>query len=452
MPPARPPTFPGQEPDAPQAYEIHIRAGYTTVAPVPPSSLQPSDSFGHPMSDTVDGTLRVPAGHEISLSFRLREQGANLVVHDHRVVPIRLFPDRDACDAIGASDAEYVNAVVSNFRGVIESRTLKSTVERIATLCSLFPRARVLIPVPNLSKANLVQAQLTPSLEKRVRGPGTGAGTLNGTCWVTSFAQMLKQDPADWDLVLIPELARSTGKVAQDAFVRFGEFAGKLFGFASTDDCVHASLPRIAGPVVHRETKPRVGVQMAWLSPRAVTVQHKSSTRKFKETGYYRNVNRNQFIAAVARGFRDGKVLRYGVPMDQGVPAIRGGQHPSIVILVETKEHGQVLQHLLGDTAVLVTLDDDPGKYGPGIYITTVASTLNPWIEADVVIVASGELALLNIPEFPPCRQNPDDADVLIIDFLDLGDTRMMQARLDRYRAGYSRGWRDAPWSAPGDS
>jgi len=173
---------------------------------------------------------------------------------------------------------------------------------------------------------------------------------------ISSFTiiESCRSDPGNWDLVLIPELARSTRKVAESAFLRFAEFSGKLFGFAHHDDCIRTSFPSIAGSVVYRETRPRVGVQMAWLAPRSVKIRQESATRKFKESAYDINRNRNEYIAAVARNFAKGDVLRYGVPLSQDRPAVRGGQSPAIVILVETVEPGRVLQRFLPE-GVLAT-------------------------------------------------------------------------------------------------
>ena len=90
---------------------------------------------------------------------------------------------------------------------------------------------------------------------------------------------------------------------------------------------------------------PELGVRVLWLpTPDSALIDREATALAFKRKAYWRNTNRNDFIAAVARTFAKqdlGKLGEYGVPFQGYEAVLRNAPLTNVAVLVASTEQAR---------------------------------------------------------------------------------------------------------------
>jgi len=218
-------------------------------------------------------------------------------------------------------------------------------------------------------------------------------------------------------------------------------------------------LEVLAGSVIHRLGAENVGVRVLWLpTPHGPKIDKETTALAFKRKAYWRNTNRNDFIAAVARAFVShdaGKLGEYGVPFWGYEPALRHEPNTKIAVLVASTEQAREMAKRLPEWKVVNCVpNNDAGKVEStdadmtgtqGTIITeTAAGKDGTEGLADVVIRAGGGTGKLCFTDFPPALDN-DARNAILVDFTDDFNERAVQDAKRRQREYDLLGWESEP-------
>ena len=388
----------------------------------------------------------------------LLAEGHEVKQKDFRKPSNRLKPDEDVVALTRGEDRTMVRAIEGCYRGQVEVRSFNQTVAALLLIVRLFPKARILILVPTNSMARNLVHHLKPELGGRIRRRRPNEKPAAKGCLVSTFAlfRFWSQHYPDegepdrnWDLILLPDPLRSLGKVALAALVRFSFLACRLYSFiqpqAALSQRERVQLTAVSGPLIYRVPKVRVGTQLLWVDVPNCGVVRWTSPLEWKREAYWHNTCRNEFVAAVARAFSRGdvgKLRKLGVRVEGGVPDTRGGKSPVVAVLVESSEHGRELQKLLGWPVFSYpsSTSETQQERTPGVIVTATRAERRG-LTPDVMVVASGSPALLNLERAWPKTTEFDDSEVLVVDFRDGYDAKMKSAADDRAKDSEQRGW-----------
>lgn len=388
----------------------------------------------------------------------LLAEGHQVKQKDFRKLNKRLKPDEDVVALTRGEDLTMVRAIEGSYRGQVEVRSFDETMAALLLIIRLFPKARVLILVPTNSMARDLVHHLKPTLGGRIRRRRPNEKPSAKGCLVSTFAVFRHwnqhfpdegERDRNWDLILLPDPLRSLGNVALAALVRFSFLACRLYSFiqpqAALSQRERVQLTAVSGPLIYRVPRVRVGTQLLWVDVPICGLVPWTSPIEWKRDAYWHNTCRNEFVAAVARAFsrRDiAKLRKLGVRIEGGVPDTRGGKAPVVAVLVESTEHGRELQKLLGWPlfAYPPSNSETQQERTPGVIVTATRAERRG-LTPDVMVVASGSPAKLNLEKAWPKTSEFDDSDVLMVDFRDGYDAKMKSAAADRAKDSEQRGW-----------
>ena len=474
-------------------YTVKLGTGFSTI--FPPPSFEFAQLFryqvkkfecGGPLGyrelkethepwTVVDDELVLPTPLMSLLQQCLTSNGHAVHVTDWRQASKRLELDEDVKDMARGDDRTVVRAVEAHDRGQIEVCGFLATVAAIVLITRLFPRARFLILVPTTSLvrdlayylkdelADEFGSRLQVRLPNRVPPMARANMVLISTPAVYRNWQQSHQDDVDegqdhnWDIILLPDPLRSLGTVALAALSRFSFLDCRVYSFVPRQTKLRSRervlLTAISGPLVYRVPGLKVGTQTAWLDAPATKPQSTDSPVERKRHAYWGNRRRNEYVAAVARAFSTGDIRRlrkYGIPIQNDLPLVRGDDSPKVVVLVESSEHGRAMQELLPGWPLYTRYDRSPKTTAAGMLgsIVTATRAEQRGLTPDVLVVASGAPALLDLERAWPTTEGFDDCDVLVIDFNNESDPTMREAAALRQKQSLRRGWSIAPWAS----
>lgn len=333
-----------------------------------------------------------------------------------------------------------------------EVRSLDRRLGILAEWRDQFPELHLLIVVKNKSWARAIAAELSHKIDSPV---SWGGGERSTQTWthVDGVSTFPGRSYRDWTLVafLDAELVRS-----QTALDQLTAMAGSVrLGFLTRDERELPTMDRailecIFGPVIFRDSQIEnaTAVAVAWLdSPSDRTLEARNRLQA-KRDCIWHNDARNRLVAGVASAFEraDRAALRrhgLGEAVDWISQAHSFVGH-SVMIVVETVEHGRELQKQLPDWQLRATSLRSGEELEPVLgtrSIVTLSRASKSFVTADVVVyaAATGE----RWPEsHGPQGELLGGGRMLVVDVADDHDrelARQTQCRAGDYR---HRKWR----------
>jgi hypothetical protein len=465
---------------------VEFNSRYSTIAPPPPSEYRNLLSYSH-RSFTAGGAcgyLEMFESEEMWVleapdRVRLLTPMMQLVIEQlakegHEVACVDLRdpktdPKLDTAFYALTRDTDraVADAIKTYERAQIEVRGFEDMIAGAKLIRKLFPKAYILILVPTKSRARDICWQLAKASNFKVNLQPPSRMPVLSPCLVSTpkpFIFWRENNPDEnlglkkenWDIVLVPDPLGSCGEIPREALYRLCCSSCRIYSFlpmrATLSDRDRLFWQSICGGIRYRVPLPKVGTQMAWLRPPNSAVLARASPREWKQYAYYKNRRRNEFVASVARSFARGDISRLrknGIPFRNNVAQTRGDNTPHVTVLVESSEHGKEMMALL-EGWPLITLgaeSPDPNELTAKGSIMTITCADRRGLRADVIVVASGSPAQLNLEKNWPRTDEFDDQDVLVVDFFDEADIKMRNAAQLRQKFGLRRGWTMADWS-----
>ena len=350
----------------------------------------------------ADGTLTIPAGCAPRLIADLRKAGHRVTVDDHRGLH-QLAEEHDFEFYGLASDEQRrrCDRIISNRQFVL--RTSPATAyETMGLVTRLYPKARILIPLPKTTKdiVNRVTMHMADYVGGNI-GRGIGIGCdCNQRVATCSYFQFSLTNPAEWQVVLLPDADHAVKKHIADGIEPYD--CQRVYGFYTPDAALtqrdRLRLEMLAGPIIDDDRRDAAGgrtVSVVFSTSGTGSVTLGQDPLDRKRHGIWQNPVRNQHIAEIARALAGGDVaaLSLHFRVDRN-PELFSGNSRSIVILVESPEHGRELAQLLPDwelvTATDVDTDLQNGSVGNRRIVTQLAANKLRDLAADVLIRVDG--------------------------------------------------------------
>lgn len=437
-------------PTPPHEAVCDILFGEETITAAGPRGYESRNQLFR-VGNKCDGGISFPPPLVAVMCDRLKAEGAEVTIRDRRDYS-RLDVDPQAMRRAEYDEAVIAKAIAENEYGQIQVQSGEETYQHIAFISRLLPKAQILIRVPTHGAAKSLQRKLNDKYDVRARWFRQGGPRSRIAIGTAHWMRTWRFDSRD--VMLLPEPHRMLSTTALNEMRYPPRGCRRIYSFIRADrkwtNAETVVLQSFSGPVIVRRFPPCVGVWQLILSTPSFASPTETNGVEFKRQAYWRNQRRNEFVSAVARAFAicdAPRLRRYGISFTDDEPNIRGGATPNVTVLVESPEHGhELLSRLPGWT--LRRLDrSDEGKAtqtsgeSQGV-IATVACAVKYGVQADVLIVASGEPAQLHLSDFPPRRGTGEERDALIVDFDDRHSEEMDRRFRKREHDGLRRGWR----------
>lgn len=400
----------------------------------------------------IKDRMAVPAGLVPRVRQVLAEYGYHVKLTDHRKFTERFAVDEKFVRRLQGDDRRLVDAVRREPLGQIEVNSFTDMILTMRLLVYVYPKARVLILVATKTLARKIRTKLYDmAFGFDVQLMGHGWPRVSPRCMVSTFAPMDTFRPDAWDVILLPDPSGTVGDWNTGAMARLHNYSDKeslrLYSFLQPGTRLgrrgRVRLEAMAGQMIYRLGPEHAGVRVLWLpTPDAPKIGKDVPALTFKRKAYWRNRNRNDYIAAVARAFlnRDaGKLAEYGVPFRGHKPVLRNAPDTKVAVLVASVEQArEVANRLPGWKVVDAVVTETLGT----IITETVAG--KDGLAADVVIRAGGSMGVVCFKGFPPALDK-DKRDAILVDFTDGFDERAAQDAKRRRREYELLGWESEP-------
>jgi len=396
--------------------------------------------------------MGIPTGLVPAVVKRLKESGKQTVVKDHREFGPTHNTSQQVLSEADEDDRRLLQAVEQHPLGQIEVRSTSKMMDIMHLIRQFFPKANILIPVSTRKFAWYLWRELRGFAGSGVRLNRGSWPTKPPPCMVTTYMPLETCIPEHWDIILLPDAAHATHKLSSGAMGVFVGSPCRCYSFVRPGQQMgrrsRIRLEAMSGQVIYEIEPGKPAVEVLWVQPPQQDPNRcERRSLEWKQTTYWHNTLRNQFIAEAARAFaaKDVKRLRAcGVRFQDGEPALANSETPKVVLLVESIEHGRELLKRLDGWALLDGAADgrnytDSGARGEIITATRAAAS---GLDADVVIQAVGGAGTGVFRNTVIERSTAADSlPAIIVDFADSGDDMAAADVRDRYRAYKRLGW-----------
>ena len=452
------------------------------VLSFPATRFQPGGPLGYrqvPRSERAyrrnsEGVLVIPTGLLALTQQKLNEAGWQVVVQDQRRLDSWVAPSPETLNRAQGAVQAFWQTVAREPKGVFEAGSQGEVVELIASICRLFPRARVMIALNGTRKK-------LQSLRRQLVRAGAGeVYLLNAYPWPWAGGRLVCQlghlNDADkspdrlFDVVILPSALQALGAVYRGSLARLSRqrVYGFVPGHAALSPKARLDLQAMIGPFLPRAQDFRgaeAAVTVHWAQPPWSPPAGEVSALERKRQAYWHNDARNAYVAAVAGALSESNrehLWKYGLMLvDDDASLSLDGNLPAVTVLVESTEHARELRLRLPGwdlvsglpRAERMTPVTNPCKVRPlaKTLLTYVAAAKLTDIDSDVLLVAGGEWPTA-LRAFPP--RNPARRQALVIDLADDFDPLAKEAVRSRLRAYAARGWKaegEPPWAVRSD-
>lgn len=370
----------------------------------------------------------IALGHVTRVYDWLKRQGHNVRMVDDRASG-HAFESECIEPSLEAWELpEIVTAVRRFSEGSIEVADSHDAIRQAEELIRLYPEANTLLIGKTHDRAKSIRSfldELLPTLKVsllRRTGPRR-VRTRKRVVAVTSL-ETATGEPADvWDLILYPEL---TGVLTEQGLevarhFRQGPFK-KRYAFHRESHRLtlreEIVLEAIAGPTILHRSDPSTTVRLHQVrAPHRKKIVKASGHADFYRQAVWTNEKRNERIAGLVRKILDGRrddLRRERLLGDDERSPLREGYEPRVAILVANVEHGIELQQHLPSLPIERRGDRHVVRVSR---IVTLARAKTSRLTCDVLVVASGDPALLTHDVFPGPEARPDrDVMVVVLD------------------------------------
>ncbi len=410
----------------------------------------------------------ITAGQVPRVQQFLIDHGYRVKLTDHRKFTAGFVVDEKYAQGLVGDDRRLVDAVRREPLGQIEVEGFTDMILTMRTIIYLFPKARVLILVSTKTLARKIgwklnEAALDFDVQLRLRGwPKTSP-----RCMVTTFTSMNRFRADAWNVILLPDPSGTVGDWNVKAMAGTHDYDNKdslrVYSFLRPEAQLgrrgRIRLELMSGQVIYRLGPEHVGVRVLWLpTPDSTKIDNDVPMLTYKRMAYWRNRNRNDHVATVARAFADkdaAKLEQYGVRFRDGEAVLRHAPNTEIAVLVASTEQAKEISKRLPEWKVVDAVPNKAGKGTgtgevdrqgtPGTIITEAAAGKHG-LHADVVIRAGGSMGKSCFTGFPPALDS-DKRNAILVDFSDGFDERAAQDARRRLREYELLGWESEPVS-----
>lgn len=287
-----------------------------------------------------------PAGLFQRVVRHLKGRGHELKLEDYRdLAALMPAPVFEEVEALRPGQDQILVAVAGSDGGQLVGGTGSGKTFLITQICRMYPTLRIVVVSPRRPVVATIHENLIKALGSAAVGKYGGEGHQAGTprrVSVSTVRSLLKAPIRDCDLLLFDEVHA----VGHNQVAEMLAYVGKArkFGFTATPegrgDGAELVIEALFGPVLVRIPYDEA-VRKGLVSPIQVHRYHVRSAEVgpmtgpivcCKRNGYWRNLARNEMIAAVARGS----------PEDE-----------QVLIMTETLEHAILLHKLLPEFQVV---------------------------------------------------------------------------------------------------
>lgn len=377
-----------------------------------------------------DGSVTIAAGSVPRITTELQKTGYRVTIDDQRTLPLVVKThDADFYRNLNDEQRRLGDLVVNNPQFVLET-TPQTAFQTMGIIASLFPNAQIFIPLSKVTTAacNQVIYEIAKYVGGNV-GRAQGIGCVcNGRVAVGSYQQFSLSNPADWDIILFPDAELAVTKNVADGAGPYQNH--RLYGFIAPGSKLskreRLRLEGLAGPLIIDDQNGALKiptVTAVFCCSRTCPLRIPSEPLARKRVGIWQNETRNRLIVDVALAFSDGddEALCSHFRIDQDLSVFSAGRR-SVVILVESSEHGRMLAQLLNGWELVTAENIDRYRRYPANFrqtiVTTIAASRMETLIADVLIRADGGVGSVR-----PTMPAPSFAETcprsLIIDFVD---------------------------------
>ena len=409
-----------------------------------------------------NGELRILAGHAALVKRVLEHAGRSVLVQDQRQFSPKATPCMQVIEESHGSVRGFLEIVAREPRGLIEVHDQTDVLGLTARICTLFPAARIYIPVATRRQVGWTRRALQRILRAPVNVYEDYAWPWEGGRLVCTLRMFDRHHDSDLEVVICPEASHA---VVPAHFRAFGGLPfQRVYGFrragVALSDRSRLQLQGLFGPVVYRSPDPQgpqASVLVHWCTPPENHLPRDCTALERKRRLSWRNDRRNDLVAAVARALRDGdreRLWQPGLFLGEEDEVLLSAPTRSVAILVESTEHGHALCRRLPGWALwdAPPVPLAPGDLPPGVQSIWKLGTLDrvivtlvqaSWLESvytDLLIVASGEGWPNALPGFPPRLVRPGHR-AHLLDLADDVDPASRRATRERLREYERRGW-----------
>jgi hypothetical protein len=402
------------------------------------------------------GRLEIAVGCVPRVAAELRRQGYDVTVVDERVFD---GPDHQineaAYDEADETVRRFLDAVRANPRGVAETAP-RQVQYLIGHLCSLFRRARILIPQAGCEDTLALAAKLLPFVGgevEAVHNSEWGSRARVVCCTFASFHSATEPDL--WKIVVFPnadhmEWCNKTGTIG-----RFLE--SRVYAFMDPrrprDLREERRIEAISGPTIFSTRRPRPSVRVLFVTP-PLGPMHPGTSALERKRALWGSVRRNEAIAAVATAFAHADLNRlweHGLLLEEDRIPAGDGAGLRVAILAESAEHAMEIHRRLPDWHLLHAIPQSPDPNRGRLQgwdrwinpqrtiITAVRAEQMKYFATDVLILAAGGDRPLLPRRFPGyLGVDQPERQVLVVDFAD-DFNRVARAAVEHRRQEYRR-------------
>lgn len=406
------------------------------------------------------GRAGIPAGLVPRVVGLLEQRGYAVTINDLREFGPEHQPDPMAFLGARADDRRFLIAA-SDAEGQIQVRGDRDAAYRIAQLCELFPRARILVVAASRGHARWLRRHLARRLGIRVALAFYRSHDPAARIIISTPLMVGRYSPGGVHLIILANARDAAGINFQQAVAYLSHHATRRYalvragGRQRPGDALRVEA--MTGPIIYRPEAPCATVDVLVCRAILVPTPEKMDplTRKRKET--WHNERQNRLIAQSARAFHRRDLVSL---MDLGLmtaPAdeewLEHGGEIKIQILVESTEHARELARKLPEWSVLSMATPIPARspedHSRRNAIVTLTYAATHGIAADVLIRGDAGTTAMDLPGFPAAAPAARAGRAYLIDIdhadpTDRRDSNELRCRLRDYQ---SRGWivRDRP-------
>jgi hypothetical protein len=419
-----------------------------------------------------DGAVRILVGHVGRVKAALERAGVLVSVQDRRQFRAKAAPSRQLIEAAQGDRRHFLELIAREPRGLIEVRNQIHVLWLTSWICRLFTAARIYVPVATRRQVTWTRRELERFLGAPVNVYEDYTWPWEGGRLVCTLRTFDAVNPDDVEVLIFPDATRAAVPGHFQAFASLP--CQRVYGFIRSGQTLSAKgrlrLEGLFGPIEHRIPDPRgteATVLVHWCMPPEFPSVRRLTALERKRRSCWRNGQRNDLIAVLAKAFRAGdqeQIWRHGLFLEEEQDVFLGTDR-YVTILVESTEHGRELCRRLPGWKLWDVVPPQPNVEKGSVdaqsvlelgipdrvVLTLAQASLMDTVYTDVLIVASGQGWPDAVPGFPN-RSLRGDHQVLLLDLADDFDKDARQATLRRQRAYAGRGWHEskAPaWMRP---
>ncbi len=406
-----------------------------------------------------DGCLETLAGFVPRIRRELTAAGFRLVDTSPEDPAAHYGPEIEFRPADVARPA-LVAMLLGERGGQIEYDARADQIRVIHQICGLFNQ-RIAVVAKNRDDAYRLASSLRAVGQDSVALIARGLATSEARIWVTTIGSLDPYFPA----VVI--LASAEQALATQAAELLNKLDGKhVYGLRRQADRYGArrelQLEGLLGPILGRvgDASPRIPVSVDFADWRCKDRDCGEFGLEWKRHGIWRNDERNDAVAAIARGLVEGdeaKLWEHGLFFETASTARPPDRARTVAILVESLEHARALQQRLPGWRIASDRSDDSSHETGAAddvhraVVTTLRMKGILRLNVDVLIRADGTPWTLHLPAIDHVLRD-HAAGLKIVDMRDQFDQTASLATEERLAAYQDKSWpiRNAP--PPADS